>query len=239
MSTKLQSKTKRVKFSFTLIELLVVVAIIAILASMILPALGKARKKAQSTVCVSNLKQNQNLVFLYNNDNKQEYPMTFATRWVGGDSVLEHYVKSEEDALKMAICPSDAQNWQTDGSEKYKTNYYGNSGNWSKWGQITRDTNNQSWFVRYVSNVDSPSTYVLLYEDSAWWSLYAGVHTNYGPFEAVMDRHSGGQRKFSIGLADGHVQSLTVKNRTMSTSEYTFVLEKAKEWNPAYIQYYE
>lgn len=62
------------KSIFTLIELLIVIAIIAILASMLLPALNSARAKARNIACVSNLKQNGIMFHEYCGENNEYAP---------------------------------------------------------------------------------------------------------------------------------------------------------------------
>lgn len=122
-------KNQRSRGGFTLIELLVVIAIIAILAAMLLPALSKAKVRAQSIQCMNNTRQLMLGWLMYASDNNDQIcpvegaagpgtPAEWAQYWVGG-TMASYFSCTNVQTITLALlypytknisafhCPSD------------------------------------------------------------------------------------------------------------------------------------
>ena len=149
---------RRRRRGFTLIELLVVIAIIAILAAILLPALGRAKQCARSIQCLSQLRQISLATRLYAEENEDLLPRSqhsaFANRQLPWERALAPLLGATGNAAawtnllqSLYHCPDDKQ----PGHLSYGLNYYfelgedddypGKPQTWRKLSQITKPAN--------------------------------------------------------------------------------------------------
>ncbi len=219
---------------FTLVELLIVIAIIAIIAAMLLPALNQARERARSTSCVSNLKTFSQFVFLYSQDN-DDYPVPVAIltdtggtamRWIQVEAfqkmVTGDSFSTYEYWPEKLLCPGATYALQADTSADRKdgrANIARSYGRNNEFGQLWNDPIHRTIKLGRVRN---PSGKLDFMDATGWNPEYshAKYSTKYlltgeSTTMTVAYRHN---RRINASFYDGHVKNGLAEGDIMTSS---------------------
>ena len=192
--------------NFTLIELLTVIAIIAILAGMLLPALGASQNRGRESACISNLKQIGTAYLSYSS----EYGCTVKI-W-SSSSVRWMNLILDTDSKSLPVCDSDRRQ-RGDNMPSYGITGVVASG------CTTKDKDKYPWYNVSEKQIKNPSAFIAVTEVSD--SYYFGDGTNNAAATgtlngemAVVDgfcknlsfRHGQDRLAFQAFLADGHAE---------------------------------
>ena len=215
----IETSRKKCKSAFSLVELLIVMAILAILVSLLSPALRKAMSTAQSISCASNLKQTGHACLLYSEDFNHWTPPTYEAlpgtkdirSWMSKLYLYGYIIEPKAGMPTVLLCPSGEPSVWYDvvasGTHSYA---YGNTipGVYSSWNlsqSPIRAANGQL-------GADTPSK-LILFADSALTlpgnsgfglQRYFIVNVPYSE-SRIMLRHVGNANIF---VGDGHVAGL-------------------------------
>ena len=209
---------------FTLVELLVVISIIALLLSILMPALGKVREQTRRVVCASNLRQQGIGLLIYANSNNNVLPPSVYNngRWVWD---LSYYTTDLILAAmggggkEMFFCPSSKKRrdmdayWRFSESDLNRPEPTAVSVRKNHWRALAygylldsydgRDPNNKMWISK-LSDVERPTGTALVLDGTI---EYGGAFDGYGDI-GLSSNHltsNGAPAGGNILFVDGHV----------------------------------